>query len=98
VLRHGWPSLRDSRGKVAILLDNDPGPIRDAYTAGRPNLEGRGAHVVSTDFPVPGMSARYDSDFVAELPGGGVARCNQVNAPRECRDEELEPRHRSDDD
>jgi Phosphoinositide phospholipase C, Ca2+-dependent len=41
VLRHGWPSLDRSRGKVAFLLDNDPGPIRDAYTAGRPNLEGR---------------------------------------------------------
>ena len=41
VLRDGWPKLRDSRGKVMFLLDNDPGAIRDAYTAGRPNLEGR---------------------------------------------------------
>jgi len=41
VRRHGWPSLKDSRGKVVFLLDNDPGAIRDAYTAGRPNLEGR---------------------------------------------------------
>jgi hypothetical protein len=41
VRRHGWPALEDSRGKVAFLLDNDPGPIRDAYLAGRPNLEGR---------------------------------------------------------
>jgi Phosphoinositide phospholipase C, Ca2+-dependent len=41
VLRDGWPSLDRSRGKVAFLLDNDPGPIRNAYTAGRPNLEGR---------------------------------------------------------
>lgn len=41
VLRHGWPSLQASRGKVAFLLDNDPGPIRDAYRAGRPSLEGR---------------------------------------------------------
>ena len=162
VLRHGWPSLRDARGKVAFLLDNDPGPIRDAYTAGRPNLEGRvlftnarpgfqdaafikrneprgantaqiqelvrkgylvrtrsdvplatvqnedysmldaalnsGAHVISTDFPVPGMAARYDSDFVAELPGGGVARCNPVNAPRGCPDHVLEPRSGDDDD
>jgi Phosphoinositide phospholipase C, Ca2+-dependent len=41
VLRRGWPSLERSRGKVLFLLDNDPGPIRDAYTAGRPSLQGR---------------------------------------------------------
>jgi hypothetical protein len=149
VLRGGWPRLRASRGKVVFLLDNDPGPIRDAYAAGRPNLEGRvlftnsrpglrdaafikrnepggpntaqiralvragylvrtrsdvplatvraedyslldaaltsGAHLISTDFPVSGMSARYDSDFVAGLPGGGVARCNPVSARPNCR-------------
>ena len=154
VLRHGWPKLRDSRGKVMFLLDNDPGPIRDAYVDGRPNLEGRvlftnarpgfddaafikrnepraantaqiadlvrrgyyirtrsdvplgtviandtsmldaalasGAQLISTDFPQIGMSARYDSDFVAELPDGGAVRCNPVNAPRSCRDEFLE--------
>jgi Phosphoinositide phospholipase C, Ca2+-dependent len=41
VRRYGWPSLERSRGKVVFLLDNEPGPIRQAYTAGRPNLEGR---------------------------------------------------------
>jgi hypothetical protein len=41
VLRRGWPSLERSRGKVLFLLDNDPGPIRNAYTAGRPSLQGR---------------------------------------------------------
>ena len=41
VRRHGWPSLEQSRGKVVFLLDNEPGVIRQAYTAGRPNLEGR---------------------------------------------------------
>ena len=40
------------------------------------------------------MTARYDSDFVAELPGGGPVRCNPVNARRSCRDERLEPRPR----
>jgi len=137
-----------------FLLDNDPGPIRDAYVAGRPSLEGRaiftnsrpgmtdaafvkrneprgentaqiadlvrrgyyvrtrsdvplrtvlandtsmlaaalvsGAQLISTDFPQIGMSARYDSDFVAELPEGGPARCNPVNAPRGCHDDGLE--------
>jgi len=41
VRQRGWPTLRQSRGKVAFLLDNEPGAIRDAYTAGRPSLEGR---------------------------------------------------------
>ncbi|GAB2794416.1 phosphatidylinositol-specific phospholipase C1-like protein [Streptomyces daliensis] len=38
-----------------------------------------GAQMVSTDFPVPGMAARYGSDYVAELPpGSGPVRCNPV--------------------
>ena len=154
VLDHGWPRLRDTRGQVLFLLDNDPGPIRDAYVAGRPSLEGRivftnsrpglrdaafvkrneprgantgeiadlvrrgyfvrtradvplqtvvendgsmldaalasGAQLISTDFPQIGMSARYGSDFVAALPGGGPARCNPVNAPPGCRSRGLE--------
>jgi hypothetical protein len=154
VLRYGWPALKRSRGKVAFLLDNDPGPIRDAYIAGRPNLERRvlftnsragfqdaafikrnepggpntaqirdlvragylvrtrsdvplatvisgdttqlaaalasGAQIISTDFPVPGMAARYDSHFVAQLPRGAVARCNPINARANCRNRRLE--------
>ena len=41
VLRRGWPSLRSARGRVMFLMDNDPGPISAAYTAGRPSLQGR---------------------------------------------------------
>jgi hypothetical protein len=162
VLRRGWPTLRRSRGKVVFLLDNEPlagskpNPIREAYTAGRPSLQGRviftnavpgspdaaflkrndplgantqhiqdlvragylvrtrsdlplqtvtsgdttqldaalssGAQLVSTDFPQVGMSARYDSDFVARLPGGVPVRCNPVNALTSCRNDRLEPR------
>ncbi|MBE2319789.1 phosphatidylinositol-specific phospholipase C1-like protein [Solirubrobacter sp. CPCC 204708] len=155
VLRRGWPSLDEARGKVLFLMDNDPGPIRDAYTANRPNLEGRaiftnsrpgfsdmafikrneprnaglaeiqdlvrrgylvrtrsdvplttilsgdttqldaalrsGAQLISTDFQDVGMSARYDSDFVAEVPGGGTWRCNPILVPRGCRPSVLEP-------
>ena len=49
-----------------------------------------GAQVVSTDFPVVGMAARYDSDFVVQLPGGGPARCNPVLLPAGCEDVALE--------
>jgi hypothetical protein len=41
VLRRGWPTLRRARGRVAFLMDNGPGPISAAYTAGRPSLQGR---------------------------------------------------------
>jgi Phosphoinositide phospholipase C, Ca2+-dependent len=41
VLRRGWPKLRRARGRVAFLMDNGPGAISAAYTAGRPSLEGR---------------------------------------------------------
>ena len=41
VLQRGWPSLRSARGRVMFLMDNDPGPISAAYTAGRPSLQGR---------------------------------------------------------
>ncbi|WP_241827883.1 phosphatidylinositol-specific phospholipase C1-like protein [Actinopolymorpha singaporensis] len=52
---------------------------------------GSGAQVISTDFPAVGMAARYDSDYVAQLPGAVPARCNPVNAPRTCRNSLLEP-------
>ncbi|WP_314173280.1 phosphatidylinositol-specific phospholipase C1-like protein [Streptomyces winkii] len=52
----------------------DTGMLRDALASG--------AQMVSTDFPVPGLAARYGSDYVAELPrGSGPVRCNPVTAP-----------------
>ncbi|WP_240649092.1 phosphatidylinositol-specific phospholipase C1-like protein [Streptomyces sp. Z26] len=144
VLRHGWPEVARSRGKVMFLMDNDDQGLQDAYRAGgRESLQGRvlftdsepgrpdaaftkvndptgankavirdlvsrgyfvrtrsdvpldqaasgdttmlraaldsGAQMVSTDFPAPGLAARYGSDYVAELPGGtDVVRCNPV--------------------
>jgi hypothetical protein len=43
-----------------------------------------GAQIVSTDYPVPGEAQRWGSDYVAQLPGGAVARCNPVRAPKRC--------------
>jgi hypothetical protein len=39
VLSDGWPTLREARGKVMFLLDNEG--KQGLYTAGHPNLEGR---------------------------------------------------------
>lgn len=41
-----------------------------------------GAQVVSTDFYKPGNG--YGTNYVVRLPGGGEARCNPVNAPKDC--------------
>lgn len=51
---------------------------------------GSGAQVVTTDFPVVGMAARYDSDFVAQLPGAVAVRCNPVVAAARCHDHSLQ--------
>ncbi|HWM39753.1 MAG TPA: Ca2+-dependent phosphoinositide-specific phospholipase C, partial [Streptomyces sp.] len=62
----------------------DTGMLTDALSSG--------AQMVSTDFPVPGLAARYGSDYVAELPdGSGPARCNPVTVPSaKCPDRPLE--------
>jgi len=49
-----------------------------------------GAQFVSTDFPVSGLSDRWGTDYVAQLPGGGTARCNPINAPPTCDSAALE--------
>jgi hypothetical protein len=45
-----------------------------------------GAHVVSTDVPVP----REDVMGFLEMPGGTPSRCNPVTAPAECTSEAIE--------
>ncbi|GAA1688831.1 phosphatidylinositol-specific phospholipase C1-like protein [Fodinicola feengrottensis] len=148
VLRYGWPTLAQSRGKFLFLMDNKDPQQQAPYLDGRPSLQGRvlftdsapgradaafleqndptgpntahiqdwvrrgyfvrtradepfdaastgstarlqaalasGAQVVSTDFPIAGLSARYGSDYVAPLPGRVPARCDPVSAPRFC--------------
>ena len=43
-----------------------------------------GAQWVSSDYPVPGLSSRWGTDYVAQIPGGTPARCNPVSAPVGC--------------
>jgi len=49
-----------------------------------------GAQWVSTDYPIPGMTARFNSTYVAQIPGGTPARCNPVNAPPTCVNADIE--------
>ncbi|KAH7109654.1 PLC-like phosphodiesterase [Dendryphion nanum] len=49
-----------------------------------------GAHIVSTDYPVYGMAARWGWDYAARFEKGQVAICNPVIAPKGCKDAKLE--------
>jgi hypothetical protein len=51
-----------------------------------------GAQIVSTDFEVP-MPA-IGGDYGVQIPGGTPARCDPVNAPKNCRPTDVEnPQH-----
>jgi hypothetical protein len=51
-----------------------------------------GAQIVSTDFEVPVPA--IGGDYVVQMPGGTPARCDPVNAPRNCRPTDVEnPKH-----
>ncbi|HEV8635604.1 MAG TPA: Ca2+-dependent phosphoinositide-specific phospholipase C [Chloroflexota bacterium] len=97
VRRHGWPALEDGRGKVAFLLDNDPGPIRDAYLAGRPNLEGRVRFTNSLAGP-PGRRVRPEQQAapanagVRALPwGADVEPARPARRRTRCRSQPRRP-------
>lgn len=45
-----------------------------------------GAHLLSTDVPVP----RDDTDYFVEIPGGTPSRCNPVSAPDDCTSTDIE--------
>jgi hypothetical protein len=75
---------------VRTRADTDTTQARTGDTTMRDAALASGAQWVSTDYPEPGMSARFGTSYVVELPGGVVARCNPVNAPRWCRDRQLD--------
>jgi hypothetical protein len=59
-------------------------PLKEARTGDTARLRdalASGAQMISTDFPAPGLAARYGSDYTAELPrAGGPVRCDPVTA------------------
>ncbi|CAI6336662.1 unnamed protein product [Periconia digitata] len=50
----------------------------------RENAWESGAQIVSTDYPAWGMAARWGWDYVVEVDGGRVTRCNLVARPNGC--------------
>jgi Phosphoinositide phospholipase C, Ca2+-dependent len=77
LVRAGYLVRTRSDDPLATVLSGDTTRLRAAVASG--------AQLVSTDFPEVGMSARYDRDYVAALPGGGPARCNPVIRRPGCR-------------
>jgi hypothetical protein len=49
-----------------------------------------GAQWVSTDYPAPGIAARFGTGYDVRLPNDRPARCNPVRAPRACRSDMLD--------
>lgn len=52
-----------------------------------------GAQWVSTDYPVPGYSSYFGTDYVARLPEDTAARCNPVNLVEGCYHLALDNEH-----
>lgn len=77
LVKKGYMVRTRSDEPMSTVLTNETSRIGIAL--------GSGAQWVTTDFPVAGMAARYDSDFVAKLPGDTAVRCNPVAAPAWCR-------------
>jgi hypothetical protein len=76
--------VRTRADEPVFQAQNNDTTMRDAALAS-------GAQWVSTDFPVPGIAARWNgSPYVAQIPGGTPARCNPVNAPPGCESTDIE--------
>jgi hypothetical protein len=74
---------------IRTRADAPTGEARSGDTTRREAALTSGAQLVSTDYPVPGMAARFGSGYYASLPGDTVARCNPINAPSTCKDADL---------
>ncbi len=90
----GTPAEIDSLVKRGYLVrarsdaDTDNGRTGDTHR--RDELLHSGAQFISTDYPASEPS-RW-TQYSVSLPGGVAARCNPVNAPRGCKDSEIEPK------
>jgi hypothetical protein len=69
---------------VRTRSDSPTVQARSGDTTQRDVALSSGAQYVSTDYPAPRGSPF--SDYVVELPGGGIVRCNPVRAPAWCDD------------
>ena len=71
---------------VRTRADASRADFEDGDTARRDAALESGAHLVSTDHPVPDPETGY----VVEIPGGTPSGCNPLTAPTECTGEDIE--------
>lgn len=69
---------------VRTRADADTAQARSGSTAMRDAALSSGAQWVSTDYPVPGLAARFMTGYYTSLPNAAPTRCNPVNAPTAC--------------
>jgi hypothetical protein len=82
------PALVASGYLVRTRADADTEQARTGDTTRRDAALASGAHMVSTDYPMP--DAIFGSGYVVRFPGGTLARCNPVNAPPWCESAALQ--------
>ena len=75
---------------VRTRADSETTEARENDTSKRDDALTSGAQWVSTDYPVRDYGVGFETDYVAEIPGGTVARCNPVNAPATCQSAPLD--------
>ena len=75
---------------VRTRADGDTVEARNNDTSTRDAAFASGAQWVSTDFAGAGSAAYLGSNYSVELPSGTTARCDPVNAPRDCVDGPLD--------
>lgn len=69
---------------VRTRADSPGGEVATGDTSTLEAALESGAQWVSTDYPVPGYSTYFGTDYVAQLPGNVVVRCNPVNRVEGC--------------
>lgn len=88
----GTPAEIDALVKRGYIVraraDAETEAGRTGDTHRRDELLHSGAQFISTDYPAS-EPARW-TGYAVSLPGGLPARCNPVNAPRTCKDADLE--------
>lgn len=72
---------------VRTRADADTVEARTGDTARRDAAWASGAQFVSTDYVV--ADERFGTDYSVQVPGGAVARCNPISAPRRCNGAQL---------
>jgi hypothetical protein len=85
--------IRDEVGQgymVRTRADADTREARADDPRRRDQALASGAQWISTDYPAPGIAARFGSGYRVRVPNHRPARCNPVNAPRRCRGTRLD--------